>query len=109
MATLFVFASSYGGFAALSLSMSRYRQHVWRRAPASGTRFALRGLGSLGLALALWASVAQCRWALGLVWWAAALTVTSLALALAITYQPRRVPFSAALAWLLAGAAAALL
>jgi hypothetical protein len=108
MAALLVFASSYGGFAALALGMSRYRQQVWRRTPSTRARSLLRAIGALGLSLALWACVAHFDWAMGLVWWTAMLTVSSLLLALAITYRPRLVALSAALAWLLAGVTVAL-
>ena len=106
MVALLVFASTYAGFAALALTMSRYRQQVWVRSPSKRTRAVLRALGGLGLLLALWACVANFEWALGLVWWTAMVMAASLLLALAITYRPRLVVPSAGLAWLFASLAA---
>jgi hypothetical protein len=73
-----------------------------RERPGLVTRTGQRwvGAGALGLCRAL-------RLGDGLVWWAAILTLASLFLPLAITYVPRLVAFSAALAWALAGLAVA--
>jgi hypothetical protein len=108
VAVLLVFASSYGGLAALALAMSRYERRVWRRTPSNGIRVLLRALGSVGLVLALWGCVAHFDWAMGVVWWTAMMTVASLLLALAITYRPRFVALSGALAWLSTSLALAL-
>ena len=102
----FVFSSAYGGLAALALAMDRYQAQVWRQRPSSRTKRLLQVLGALGLVVSIGACVATLDWSLGLVSWLGVAMFSSLALALALTYLPRRIVVSAGVAWLLAGAAA---
>jgi hypothetical protein len=103
--TSFVFISAYAGFAALALAMDRYQPQVWRQRPSKRTRALLQALGTLGLLQSLGACVAELDWSLGLVSWLGVAMSVSLALALALTYLPRRIALSTGVAWLLVGAA----
>jgi hypothetical protein len=105
---LLVFASAYGGFATLALAMQRYQAAVWRRPPTARRRTVLRGTGAFGLILSLLACVNELDWAIGVVAWMGTSTAASLTLALAITYRAPLVARSAAIAWVLSGAAAVL-
>ena len=108
MIGLLAAASCYGGLASLALAMQRYRAHVWRRSPAARALSALQVLGALGLLLSLFAFVTELDWSIGLVSWVGTLTFASLALALALTYRSHFVAVSAAIAWIVSAAAAAL-
>jgi len=103
----FAFASAYAGFAALASAMGRYQLQVWRRRPSLRTKRMLQALGCLGGGASLWACVAALGWSLGLVSWLGVATLSSLTLSLTLSYLPRQMGVSSALAGLLAAAAGA--
>jgi Protein of unknown function (DUF3325) len=100
----FVFSSAYAGFATLALAMDRHQAQVWRQRPAGRAKLLLLVAGALGVVLSIGSCVADLDWSVGLVSWFGVAMMSSLALALALTYVPRRVALSTGLAWLLAGA-----
>src|SRR5690606_20853942 len=82
-------------FTALSLAMNRHARDVLRRELPARQRTVLRVAGFAVLGLSLWLAAAATGWSLGLIEWVGMLSVSAVALALALTYAPRLAPLMA--------------
>lgn len=81
-------ALCYAGMAALCLGMDRHHQQVWsRKAPAR--QRALRLVGWLLLAIAVWPCVEAWGSSVGVVIWFGLLSAGALVLVLLLPYRPK--------------------
>lgn len=74
------FALSYGGFAALCLSMQRHHRDLIGKAPSSIIAWSLRLAGYVLLALSIWLCVALSSASVGVVLWLGLLSAAALLL-----------------------------
>lgn len=86
MLTFLAFLLCGAGFAALSLSMTKYARDVFGRATTQRERMAFRVAGWTLLALSLWPCIANWGVSIGLVAWFGLATVAVLLVAMALTY-----------------------
>src|SRR5690606_38697707 len=89
------FALTFSGFTALSLAMNRHARDVLRRELPIRQRRALRIAGFAILGISLWLAAQATGWSVGTVEWFGMLSVSAVALALALTYAPRIAPAAA--------------
>ncbi len=80
----------YSGFAGLCLGMERHYRDLVGRPPQARVSAALRLLGTVLLAAALWLAVwVDDGWSMGLVHWCAALMGSGMLLVFLLPYRPR--------------------
>lgn len=87
--SLFPFALTYTGWAALSLAMSRHAREVLQREPSPLQRHLLRAAGWTALTMSLFFAAARAGWAIGTVEWFGMLTAGAASFVLLLTYHPR--------------------
>ena len=87
--SLFPFALTYTGWAALCLSMSRHARELLQREPTTLQRHLLRAAGWIALTVSLWMAAAQAGWPIGTVEWFGMLTASAVTFVLLLTYYPR--------------------
>lgn len=87
--SLFPFALTYTGWAALCLSMSRHAREVLQREPSPLQRHLLRAAGWLALTAALLMVTSQGGWPIGTVEWLGMLTASAVSFVLLLSYYPR--------------------
>lgn len=83
---------SLAGFFALCLAMDRHHLALLGTKPASGRRWALRGLCALELAASALAAVRAWGPANGVIGWLGLLTLGAAFVLLILTYRPTRSP-----------------
>lgn len=99
--SLIGFFLAYSGFATLSLAMERHYEDAFDRALPRNHQRGLRAVGTLILALSLWACALANGWSYGTIMWIGLLSAAGLLLIWILTYRPR-------MAWGLGGGAALL-
>ena len=87
--SLFPFALTYSGWAALCFAMSRHAREVLRREPTPIQRHLLRAAGWLALTVSLFMAAAHTGWPIGTVEWLGMLTASAVSFVLLLTYYPR--------------------
>lgn len=87
--SLFPFALTYSGWAALCFAMSRHAREVLRREPTPIQRQLLRAAGWIALTVSLLMAAAQTGWPIGTVEWLGMLTASAVSFVLLLTYYPR--------------------
>jgi len=87
--SLFPFALTYSGFAALCLAMSRHAREVLKRDLPPPQRHGLRVFGWLALMVSLLMAAAHAGWPIGTVEWFGMLTASAVSFVLLLTYHPR--------------------
>ena len=87
--SLFPFALTYTGWAALCLSMSRHARELLQREPTPLQRQLLRAAGWIALTVSLLMAAAQAGWPIGTVEWFGMLTASAVSFVLLLTYSPR--------------------
>ena len=87
--SLFPFALTYTGWAALCLAMSRHGREVLQREPSPLQRHLLRAAGWLALTVSLLMAAARVGWPVGTVEWLGMLTASAVSFVLLLTYHPR--------------------
>jgi hypothetical protein len=83
---------SLAGFFALCLAMDRHHLALLGATPASGRRWALRGLGVLELAASALAAIRAWGPVNGVIGWLGLLTLGAAIVLLILTYRPARPP-----------------
>lgn len=87
--SLFPFALTYTGWAALCLSMSRHARELLQREPTPLQRRLLRAAGWIALTVSLLMAAARAGWPIGTVEWFGTLTASAVSFVLLLTYYPR--------------------
>ena len=87
--SLFPFALTYTGWAALCLSTSRHAREVLQREPSPLQRHLLRAAGWLALTVSLFLAAARTGWPIGTVEWFGTLTASAVSFVLLLSYYPR--------------------
>lgn len=87
--TLAAFAFSFVGFAALALSMARHHGDVFGRPPTRRHTLGARAIGWLLLAASVAAAIHDTGVSVGIVLWSGTATMTSMSVALLLTYRAR--------------------
>lgn len=87
--SLFPFALTYTGFAALCFAMNRHAREVLRREPSPLQRQLLRAAGWIALIVSLFMAAAHTGWPIGTVEWFGMLTASAVSFVLLLTYYPR--------------------
>lgn len=87
--SLFPFALTYTGWAALCLSMSRHARELLQREPTPLQRHLLRTAGWIALTVSLLMAAARAGWPVGTVEWFGMLTASAVSFVLLLTYYPR--------------------
>lgn len=87
--SLFPFALTYTGWAALCFAMSRHAREVLRRELKPIQRHLLRGAGWIALTVSLFLAAAHAGWPIGTVEWFGMLTASAVSFVLLLTYLPR--------------------
>ena len=87
--SLFPFALTYSGWAALCFAMSRHARELLQREPTPLQRALLRAAGWIALTVSLWMAAAQAGWPIGTVEWFGMLTASAASFVLLLTYYPR--------------------
>lgn len=86
--SLFPFALTYTGFAALCLAMNRHARAVLKRELPPLQRHFLRTAGWVALTVSLFMAAAQAGWPIGTVEWFGMLTGSAVSFVLLLTYYP---------------------
>jgi hypothetical protein len=87
--SLFPFALTYTGWAALCFAMSRHGREVLQRELSPLQRHLLRAAGWLALASSLFMVAARGGWPIGTVEWLGMLTASAVSFVLLLSYYPR--------------------
>ena len=87
--TLFHFALTYSGLAALCFAMHRHGREVLKRDLSPLQRHGLRALGWGVLTVSLFMAAAHAGWPIGTVEWFGMLTASAVSFVLLLTYVPR--------------------
>lgn len=87
--SLFPFALTYMGWAALCFAMSRHARELLQREPTPLQRHLLRAAGWLALVVGLIVTTARSGWPIGTVEWFGMLTASAVSFVLLLTYLPR--------------------
>ncbi|MFC4311146.1 DUF3325 domain-containing protein [Steroidobacter flavus] len=87
--SLFPFALTYSGWAALCFAMSRHAREVLQREPTPLQRHLLRAAGWIALIVSLFMAAAHAGWPIGTVEWFGMLTASAVSFVLLLTYRPR--------------------
>lgn len=87
--SLFPFALTYTGWAALCFAMSRHAREVLQREPTPLQRHLLRIAGWIALTVSLFMAAARTGWPIGTVEWLGMLTASAVSFVLVMTYYPR--------------------
>lgn len=87
--SLFPFALTYTGWAALCFAMSRHAREALRREPPPLQRHLLRAAGWLALTVSLLLAATEAGWPIGTVQWLGMLTASAVSFVLLLTYYPR--------------------
>ena len=87
--TLFPFALTYSGLAALCFAMHRHGREVLKRDLPPLQRQGLRALGLSALTVSLFMAAARTGWPIGTVEWFGMLTASAVSFVLLLTYVPR--------------------
>lgn len=87
--SLFPFALTYTGWAALCFAMSRHAREVLRQEPSPLQRRLLRTAGWLALTVSLLMVAAHTGWPIGAVEWFGMLTASAVSFVLLLSYHPR--------------------
>ena len=87
--SLFPFALTYTGWAALCFAMSRHARELLQQEPTPLQRQLLRAAGWIALTVSLLMAAAQAGWPIGTVEWFGMLTASAVSFVLLLTYYPR--------------------
>jgi len=87
--SLFPFALTYSGWAALCFAMSRHARELLQREPTPLQRHLLRTAGWIALIVSLLMAAARAGWPIGTVEWFGMLTASAVSFVLVLTYYPR--------------------
>jgi hypothetical protein len=87
--SLFPFALTYSGWAALCFATSRHAREVLQREPTPLQRHLLRAAGWIALTVSLFMAAAHAGWPIGTVEWFGMLTASAVSFVLLLTYRPR--------------------
>lgn len=87
--SLFPFALTYAGLAALCFAMSRHGREVLKRDLPPLQRHGLRTLGWGALTVSLLMAAARTGWPIGTVEWFGMLTASAVSFVLLLTFVPR--------------------
>ncbi|WP_313253442.1 DUF3325 domain-containing protein [Stenotrophomonas sp.] len=82
--------SALAGMGWLALSMDVHAQQVWARAPSRGGLRVLRGLGTLGIVMALLLCLVVDHASMAVLVWVMALAGAALVTAFTLSWQPTR-------------------
>jgi hypothetical protein len=87
--SLFPFALTYTGWAALCLAMSRHARDVLGRELPPPHRQGLRVAGWTALSVPLFMVAGRVGWPIGAVEWVGMLTASAVSFVILLTYRPR--------------------
>lgn len=87
--SLFPFALTYTGWAALCFAMNRHARELLQRELSPLQRHLLRGTGWLTLSVSLLMVATRAGWPIGTVEWFGMLTASAVSFVLLLTYYPR--------------------
>lgn len=87
--SLFPFALTYSGWAALCFAMSRHARELLQRELTPLQRHLLRSAGWIALLVSLLLATAHAGWPIGTVEWLGMLTASAMSFVLVLTYNPR--------------------